>query len=353
MSASTGGVASLISGIDTAWLAKTREDILEPALPICDPHHHLWDRQDHTYLLADFLADAGSGHSIECTVFAECGAFYRADPPEELQPVGEMEFVRGVHAMTASGRYGNIRVGAAMIGFADLTLGDRVESVLATLIAAGGGRFAGIRHSGAWDAGFSFTSSHGAPPPHLYRDPTFRQGFACLARHGLTFDAWVYHPQLPDVADLARAFPEQQIVLNHVGGPVGIGPYAGRRDTEFPIWQRHMRELATCPNVHVKLGGFGSKRAGFAWHERPAPPTSQDVATAWKPYVETCIEAFGATRCMFESNFPVDKVSMSYAVLWNACKRLASGASVAEKMALFGGTAKRFYGIDADAGPPD
>lgn len=345
MSASTG-VASLISGIDEAWLAKTQEEILEPDLPICDPHHHLWDRADHTYLLPQFLADAAGGHNIECTVFAECGAFYRADPPEELQPLGEIEFVRGVHAMTASGRYGKIRVGAAMVGHADLTLGDRVESVLANQIAAGGGRFAGIRHSAAWDAGFSFASSHGSSRSRLYLDPVFRQGFAHLAPHGLSFDAWVYHRQLDDVTDLARAFPEQVIVLNHVGGPAGIGPYAGKREAEFPIWRDGMRELARCANVHVKLGGFGSKRAGFGWHERPQPPTSREVADAWRPYVETCIEAFGATRCMFESNFPVDKVSMSYTVLWNACKRLAGGASATEKAALFSGTAKRVYRAD-------
>jgi L-fuconolactonase len=346
MSASPApSTASLIAGIDPAWLAKTQEEILEPDLPICDPHHHLWDRPDHTYLLGDFLTDAGSGHTIESTVFAECGAFYRTDGPDELHSIGEIEFVRGVHAMTASGRYGAIRVGASMVGYADLTLGDRVESVLATAVAAGGGRFVGIRHSAAWDAGFSFASSHGAPRAQLYLDPTFRQGFRHLAAHGLSFDAWVYHRQLGDVLDLARAFPEQPIILNHVGGPAGIGPYAGKLAEEFPVWQRGMRALAGCANVTVKLGGFGSKRAGFGWHERPQPPTSQEVADAWRPYVETCVETFGATRCMFESNFPVDKVSMSYAVLWNACKRLAAGASATEKAALFGGTAKRVYRV--------
>jgi predicted TIM-barrel fold metal-dependent hydrolase len=255
-----------------------------------------------------------------------------------MRPAGEAEFVNGVAAMSASGQYGPTRVAAAFVGFADLTLGARAEAVLTALMEAGGGRFRGVRYSAARDEGFVIGSSHGRPPAALYLDSTFRQGFDC-------FDAWVYYPQMPDVVDLARSFPEQPIVLNHVGGPIGVGPYASRREAEFPTWARAIRELATCDNVFMKLGALSSKRVGFAWHERTRPPSSEELAAAWRPYIETCIEAFGVQRCMFESNFPVDKVSCSYAVLWNAFKRLASGSSAAEKAALFHDTAQRFYNV--------
>ena len=339
---------SLTSGLDEQWLTLTQEDILEPDLPICDPHHHLWERSDHRYLVPEFLTDAGSGHTIASTVFLECGAFYRSDGPEGMRSVGEVASVSDLTAMSASGADGSTRVAAAIVGFADLTLGARAEDILTALMEAGRGRFRGVRYSAARDDGFVIASSHSRPPIALYRAPTFREGFACLGRLGLTFDAWVYHPQIADVIDLARAFPAQPIVLNHVGGPIGVGPYADRRDDELPRWERAMRELATCDNVYVKLGALGSKRAGFGWHERPRPPSSEDLATAWRPYIDTCIDAFGADRCMFESNFPVDKVSCSYAVMWNAFKRLAAGCSAHEKAALFHDTARQFYTIDSE-----
>ena len=347
MSTAPPVLPSLTSGLDETWLALTQEEILDPDLPICDPHHHLWDRPEQRYHLAEFLADAGSGHNIDSTVFLECGASYRPDGPVEMRPVGEAEFVSDIAALSASGRYGPTRVAATFVGFADLTLGARVESVLTALIGAGRGRFRGVRYSAARDDGFVIGSSHGRPPAGLYLDSTFRQGFACLGRLGLTFDAWVYHPQISEVIDLARAFPAQPIVLNHVGGPIGVGPYAGRREKELPKWQRAMHTLAGCENVFVKLGALGSKRAGFGWHERPRPPSSEVLATAWRPYIEACIAAFGPERCMFESNFPVDKVSCSYTALWNAFKRLTAGYSAHEKAALFSQTARRFYQIDS------
>lgn len=343
MSKSDSRVESRAGGIDEAWLASRQEEILEPDLPICDPHHHLWDFPAHRYLLPELLADTGSGHRIESTVFVECTAFYRAGGPPELRVVGEAEFVNGVAAMAASGRYGPTLACAGIVGRADLALGARVEEVLAALVAAGNGRFRGIRHAAGWDASDAIHNSHTAPPRELYRDPAFREGFARLRRFELSFDAWLYHPQLSDVTDLARAFPEQSIVLDHVGGPLGIGPYAGRREAIFAEWRRAIRDLAACPNVYVKLGGLGMKICGFEFHKRPQPPSSEELAAAWRPYVETCIEAFGPERCMFESNFPVDKASCSYALLWNAFKRLAAGASADEKAALFRGTAMRFY----------
>jgi predicted TIM-barrel fold metal-dependent hydrolase len=325
--------------------APNDEPALEPDLPIIDPHHHLWDLPTHRYLLPDLLADTGSGPRIESTIFIECTACYRADGPAELRTLGETEFVNGIAAMSASGGYGPTRAAAGIVGLVDLTIGARAEEVLRAHMAAAGPRFKGIRHCAGWeDKAEQIHNSHTNPPPHLYRDHAkFREGFATLRRLGLSFDAWLYHPQLGDLIDLARTFPEQPIVLDHVGGPLGLGWYADRRDEIFVSWKKDIQELAGCPNVTVKLGGLGMRMNGFQFHHREKPPSSQELADAWRPYMEACIEAFGVKRCMFESNFPVDKISAPYAIYWNAFKRLAAGASADEKAALFRETAKRFY----------
>ena len=328
------------------WLARRSEPALEPDLPIVDPHHHLWDRPHWRYMLDDLLADTRQGHNIVATVFVQCRAFHRAGGPEAMRPVGETEFVAGVAAMSESGIYGPTRICAGIVGHADLRLGEGVRPVLEAHAAAGGGRFRGIRHITAWDADASLMNPGYSPPRHLLADPAFRAGFAELGKLGLTFDAWLYHPQIDDLTDLAAAFPETGIVLDHVGGPIGIGAYAGRRDAVFADWSAAIRRLAQRPNVHVKLGGIGMRINGFDFHEHDNPPSSERLADAWRPYIETCIEAFGADRCMFESNFPVDKGSYGYGVFWNACKLLAKGASAAEKTALFNGTAARFYRLD-------
>jgi L-fuconolactonase len=327
------------------WLAKVTEPILEPDLPIVDPHHHLWDRPGWHYMLEDLLADMRSGHNIVATVFVQCRAFHRAGGPVEMRPVGETEFVNGVAAMSASGVYGNARICEGIVGHADLTLGGRVEAVLEAHVRAGGGRFRGIRHITAWDADPAILNPAYSPPQGLLADKTFREGFAALGKLGLSFDAWLYHPQIGELAALAHAFPDTRIVLDHVGGPLAVGPYLGRRDALFPVWARSMKALADCPNVVVKVGGMGMRINGYGFEDAASPPTSETLAAAWKPYVETCIEAFGAGRCMFESNFPVDKGSYSYPVFWNACKRLARGASAQEKADLFAGTAQRFYSL--------
>jgi len=343
---STATQASHHAPIRPDWLAKRKEAILEPGLPIVDPHHHLWDKADGRYLLDDLLADTGSGHNIVATVFVQARAMLRASGPVEMQHVGETEFVNGVAAMSASGFYGTMRACAGIVGHADLTLGSRVEPVLAAHIRAGGDRFRGIRHISAWDADTSIRNPAYAPPPGLLGDKAFREGFAVLDRLGLAFDAWLYHPQIGEVADLARAFPDARIVLNHAGGPIGTGAYAGRHKEVFPVWAAAIQALSAWPNVYVKLGGLGMRVGGFGFHERPEPPSSETLAETWRPYVETCIGAFGASRCMFESNFPVDKGSYSYPVFWNACKLLARGAGATEKADLFAGTAARFYRLD-------
>jgi predicted TIM-barrel fold metal-dependent hydrolase len=271
---------------------------------------------------------------------------HRASGPEEMKPVGETEFVNGVAAMSASGNYGKTKVCAGIVGHADLRLGERVRPVLEAHIRAGGGRFRGIRHITAWDADPTLMNPAYAPPPGLMADATFRQGFACLAPLNLTFDAWLYHPQIDELTALAQAFPETRICLNHVGGPLGIGSYAGKRVEVFRTWSASVRALAQCPNVFVKLGGMAMRINGFDFHEKADPPSSETLAAAWKPYVETCITAFGAWRCMFESNFPVDKGSYAYAPFWNACKILARGAGAGEKTDLFSASAAQFYRLE-------
>lgn len=323
------------------------EEILEPDLPICDCHHHLWDFPESRYLLPELLADLQSGHNVRSSVFVECTSFYRASGPESFRVVGETEFVNGAAAMAASGRYGSVLACEGIVSRADLTMGEAVGSVLDAHIRAGNGRFRGIRHAGGWDESPEVRNSHTDPPRDLYAKTSFRSGLRELADRNLTFEAWQYHPQLPDVTALARAVPQVNIVLNHVGGPLGIGPYAGRRDEIFRSWSRDIRELALCPNVWVKLGGLGMAICGFEFHKREILPDSQELADAWRPYLETCIEAFGPERSMFESNFPVDGVSCSYAALWNAFKRVTRGASPSEKALLYQNTARAFYRLDS------
>ncbi len=303
----------------------------------------MWERPDHRYLLHEFLDDVRTGHNTVATVFMECHSMYRAHGPEEMRPVGETEFVAGVAAMSDSGKYGPTRVAAGIVGFADLTLGDRVQPVLEALVQAAGGRFRGVRHAAAWDASEVIGNSRTASGPHLMRQADFRSGLRRLTSLGLSLDAWAFHTQLPDVVDLAHAFPDARIVMGHVGAPLGYGPYEGKRDEVFATWKAGVTALAKCENVVMKLGGMMMRQASFDYRTAPAPPTSAELAALWRPYIETCIELFGAGRCMFESNFPVDKMGIGWAALWNALKRIAAGASADEKHAMFSGTARRIY----------
>jgi predicted TIM-barrel fold metal-dependent hydrolase len=325
------------------WLAQYTEEVIDPKRRIVDPHHHLWDRGGQTYLIEDIVDDIASGHNIVATVYVEARSMYRAGGPEALRPVGEVEFANGAAAMSASGGYGSASICAGIVGHANLLLGDRVKAVLEAEIVAGQGRFRGIRHSSAYDADPDIGHMYATRPRGLLLDPTYRKGFACLAPLGLSFDAWLFHPQLPEFVDLARAFPDTKIVLDHCGGPVGLGRFAGRREETFPLWKASIQQAAKCPNVSVKLGGLAMRLLGFDFHERPKPPSSEQAAAAWRPYIETCIEAFGPERCMFESNFPPDKGQCSYQVIFNAFKRIAAQYSEAEKTALFSKTAAGFY----------
>jgi predicted TIM-barrel fold metal-dependent hydrolase len=325
------------------WLALRKEEVIDPQRPIVDPHHHLWDRGGQRYLIEEMAADIGSGHNIVATVYVEARSMYRAGGPEALRPVGEVEFANGAAAMSASGGYGPASICAGIVGHVNLLLGDGARPVLEAELAAGNGRFRGIRHSSAWDADADVAGMYATRPRGLLLDTTFRKGFACLAPHGLSFDSWLFHPQIGELTDLARAFPDTKIVLDHCGGPIGIGGYANRRDEIFAAWKASILEIAKCPNVVVKLGGLAMRLLGYDFHERPIPPSSEDAAAAWRPCIETCIEAFGPERCMFESNFPPDKGQCSYQVIFNVFKRIAAPYSEPEKAALFSKTASDFY----------
>jgi L-fuconolactonase len=349
----------------------TAEPILEPELPIVDAHHHLWFlpeaalaameaqesiaaralaptyRRHARYLFDELMVDFTSGHNVRASVFVDAHAMYRASGPAALKSVGEVEFVNGIAAMAASGLFGEVQACGGIVGGVDLRLGDAVEEVLRAHVQSGGGRYRGVRSAAvvAYDSDASILGP-AVGTPHLLLDPQFRAGFQWLHRLGLSFDVWLFEPQLPDLIDLARAFPDTQIILEHVGAPMGVGQYEGQREARFPLWRDNIRALSRCANVVVKLGGLGIPFGGFKSFRATPPATSWQLAEEWRPYIETCIEAFGADRCMFESNFPVDSTTCTYPVLWNAFKRLAAGVSTNEKTALFSATATRIYRLD-------
>jgi len=325
------------------WLMLHSELALDPGQAIIDAHHHLYDRPGQRYLLDDLLDDLRGGHSVRATVYVQGRAMLRADGPEALRPVGETEFANGIAAMSASGIYGPVRVCDAIVGFADLRLGAKVRPVLEGHIAAGGGRFRGIRQIVLWDKDASLTNPAYEPREDMLDSPIFRAGFAELGPLDLSFDAWLLFHQLPRLIRLARDFPATRIVLNHCGGIARIGPYAGRDDEVFALWSRYLAELAECDNVTVKISGLGMPLAGFGFHQQALPPTSQVLATAWRPWIETVLATFGPERCMVGSNFPVDKGGHSYAVGWNALQRLAEPLEPRERDDLFWRTATRVY----------
>ncbi|HEX7037927.1 MAG TPA: amidohydrolase family protein [Pseudomonadales bacterium] len=326
------------------WLDLIREPILDPDRAIVDPHHHLWRRGGIDYLLDDLWRDTESGHRIEKTVFVECHAGYRDTGPEHLRCVGETEFVREL-AEASARQPGKARI-AGIVAHADLRLGDALEEVIAAHVEAGGGLFRGIRHSGARDPHPEALTIAGRAPEGLYQDPAFRRGLKRLGELGYSYDTWHYHHQNRDFAALARAVPDTLMVLDHFGTPLGVGPYADQREAIFEQWRRDITEIAACPNVVAKLGGLAMPDNGFGWDRAPSPPTSDALVAAQERYYLHTIDAFGPERCMFESNFPVDRRSVSYAVLYNAFKKMAARFTDAEQEALFRGTASRVYRLE-------
>ena len=331
------------------WLARTVEPALEPDLPICDPHHHLWDgrtdRVEPRYFLDELEADTGSGHNIVSTVFIEARAMYRADPPMELRPVGEVEFVQGIAAQSASGMYSQTKAAHGIVGHANLHLGTEVRRVLEALQAASPNRFKGIRHGVSWDPHPEIPIVGAYPMPDQLRSDDYRAGARVLAEMGLSLDVSLLHPQLPQVVDFANAVPDLTIVLNHVGGLMRTGPYAANADEVMANWRAGIAAAAQCPNVVIKLGGVGMPRLGYDFHERETPVGSEELAAAIDPVMRYCIEQFGPSRCMFESNFPVDKESFSYCIMWNAFKRMSADFSADERADMFYGCAARAYRV--------
>jgi len=325
------------------WLKLTQEEIIDPDLPICDAHHHLWEHPGNRYLIEELLEDLESGHNILNTVYVDCRSGYRSSGPEELRPVGETE---NVIKLTANRKPGAPEVAAGIVGFANLMLGSGVAPVLEAHIESGRGRFKGIRQMGAWESDPVFAQGYNAPKKELFLDAKVREGFAYLSRYNLTFETMVFHTQIMDVVDLARQFPDTTIILDHIGVPLGIGPCAVKRQEVMQDWKRNIAELSFCPNAYVKLGGIGMNILGYDWDERAKPAGSAEIAEATKPYILYCIEKFGTKRCMFESNFPVDGEAFPYHVIWNAFKRLTMDISKEEKNDLFYNTAVKTYHIE-------
>lgn len=329
------------------WLDLVKEEIIDAQRIIVDPHHHFWRSRSGfpSYVLEDFNADIASGHKVEKTVFIECGAEYQQEVPIQMQPVGETKFAVEL-AMQSHKKKNGAKV-CGIVAHVDLSLGDAVEEVLKAHFEVSQGLLRGIRHHAVWDASAEVPKSRVNPPADLLLLNAFRAGINCLGREGLSYDAWIYHPQIPQLIQLARACPETSIILNHLGTPIGVGPYANQRKEIFQIWKKSMKELSHCENITVKLGGMAMLVNGFAWDKQKLPPTSDDIVRTQKPYHMHAIECFGADRCMFESNFPVEKESVSYAVLWNAFKKMTMDFSEDEKNALFNGTACRVYRLES------
>jgi L-fuconolactonase len=349
---STPSVSPTQVPIRPEWLALTQETPIEPELAVVDAHHHLYHRPHLRYLLDEYLADLSGGHRVRASVVVQARSMLRVDAPAELQPIGETEFTNGMAAMSASGQYGETRVAAAIVGQANLLLGDAVRPILERHIAVAGGtvrqggRFRGIRHPVAWDPDPYFVNPVYACAEGTLDSAAFRTGMTHLAELDLSFDAWLFFHQIPRLTALARAHPQVPMVLNHCGGILGIAGYAGRQNEVFSRWCIYIRELATCPNVMVKLSGLGMRLGGFGFEDRARAPGSVELAEGWRPWIETCIEAFGPHRCMYGSNFPVDKGSYAFTIGVNALKRLISGASADEKADILVGSAERFYRIN-------
>lgn len=339
------------------------EEAIEADLPIVDPHQHIWDLRPHVipegqpadryqrmrrrfahYMFDQALETVQSGHNVRATIYVECDSMHRRDGPRHLRFLGETEFANGAAAASASGMYGDLRLCAGIVGKVEMLDGDRAGAVLDAHMALAPDRFRGVRYQAPWHDDPAVLGPLAGRPRQVYLDPRFRAAMKHLAPRGLSFDAWLLGPQLPDLIDLARAFPDTVIILDHVGTPIRSAP--GCTDGElFQQWRADIVELAKSPLVNVKLGGLCLPILNFPSFMASPPASSQQLALEWAPYFETCIEAFGPERCMFESNYPVDSAACDYVTLWNAMKLFAKSYGEDEKTALFSGTAARAYRI--------
>ena len=333
------------------WLDQVTEEIVDQDLEIIDPHHHLWPgtprtdgvSADNRYLLEDLWNDTQSGHNLVKTVFVECGQGYFESGSEAMKPVGETRFVVEV-AEEAKQDVSKAQI-EGIVGHADMMLGESAREVLEAHLEEGKGRFKGIRHGASWDESDEIRNSHSNPIQSIYLDDEFQKGIEQLDALNLTLDAWNYHKQIKELTELAKCFPNLKIVQNHFGGPLGIGPYAGRREEVFSVWQESIAELAERDNVVIKIGGLAMPINGWGWHKRELPANSDEFTESHGRYYLHAIKCFGVERCMFESNFPVDKRSISYPVLWNGFKKIVEDFSTEEKEYLFYKTAAEFYSL--------
>ena len=323
------------------------EDVIEQALRIVDPHHHIWDQPGNRYMFDDLLVDLQSGHNIIASVYVQTYTMSRASGPELMRPVGETEFANGIAAQSASGNYGSTQVCAGIVGSADIRRGGEIEPLLEAHIRAGGGRFRGIRPTTAWHESTQVRILD--VQPHLLLQQEASDAIACIDKFGLTLDLWLFFTQLDEALAVCRRFPNLTVIINHAGGPVGIGPYADRKREAFKSWREKIVALAQCPNAFMKVGGLAMRYSGFDFNKLPKPPSSDLLAESWRPFVDVCIETFGPSRCMFESNFPVDKGMCSYVALWNAFKKLTVNYSVNERAWLFEKTATKAYRLALEA----
>lgn len=321
------------------WLALTEEEVLAPGQPILDAHHHLWDRPEGRYRSEELMADVATGHDVRASVYVQCRTGYRANGPEALRPVGEVETV-------LDWTRGSDRFPAGIVAMADLQLGDQVCPVLEALLEAGQGRVKGIRNTTAWHADPAVQSNPNPPPDGLLRSEAFRDGARAVAACGLVLDVWAYQTQLAEVCALAEAVPDLTIVIDHCGGPLGVGSHDRFDASNFRTWREALAAVAALPNTRVKIGGFGLGVLGWCYADAPVPPLSVALAQDWRPWVDTCLVLFGPERAMFESNYPVDKGQIGYRTLWNAFKRLAAPLTASEQDALFWRSAARTYGIE-------
>lgn len=322
------------------WLAQVSEDILDPDLEIVDPHHHLWRHGDAVYELDELQRDTGAGHNVVQTIYIECRSYYDKQAEPHMCSVGETAEV--------ARKAGTIPAGRAQIdgivAHADLRHPE-LNAIIDAHETAGQGRLVGFRHAGARDSEPEKLMIPGRGDKGLYADPDFRRGLAILGERGLTYDTWHYHHQADEFLDLAKSVPETTIILDHFGTPLGVGRFENQTSTIWAKWQRDMEKLAKCSNVQAKLGGFCMPDNGWKWHEQAMPPTSDQLVAAQSDWYHDMIGCFGASRCMFESNFPVDRVSVSYAVLWNAFKKIAASYDKEEQARMFSGTARSVYGL--------
>lgn len=325
------------------WLLQVKEDIIDPERPIIDPHHHLWQRRRiPDYVLEDFWKDTGSGHNIQQSVFIECGTNYYEDGPEHLRPVGETAFIADI-ARQSRAAGGGKTVVAGIVAHTDLRQQQQLEETLDAHAEAAEGLFKGIRQAGAWQDDGDYLLIQPRGPKGLYNDEAFRRGVRLLGSKGLTYDTWHYHHQNKEFLALAQNVPDTTMILDHFGTPLGVGPYVGQRETIFEEWKKDIAAIARCENVYAKLGGLAMPDNGFGWNQQDVPPTSDEFVAAQKDYYLHTIDCFGPERCMFESNFPVDKFSLSYHVLWNGLKKMVAGFSEQEKSAMFYHTAAKVY----------